>query len=221
MNSIWLNAVRASRAAAAANWWDDLTDVVAVYQPIGAASLAASYVNLVNPGTFDAAPGVAPTHSAATGWGFLRTSGNYLITGIVAAAAWSIFIRFSDVPLSGAFEYTLIGASTGSNRTWLQPYPGTTAVRQYRNTGATQLNVATAVASGVMGFAGNQAYYNSALDGTIVSGPAPTDALFVGANNQDGIAGRFLSGNIQAIAICSSTQTAPQIAAVSAAMAAL
>jgi hypothetical protein len=50
-------------------WWYVAGQTcVAAYQPIGAPSLAASYVILANPGTYDAAPGVAPTFDAATGW---------------------------------------------------------------------------------------------------------------------------------------------------------
>lgn len=67
---------------AAADWWVvPGKTCVAAYQPIGAASLAASYVNLANPGTYDAAPGVAPTWASATGWTF-NGSTQYLTTGI-------------------------------------------------------------------------------------------------------------------------------------------
>ena len=58
-------------AGAAAQWWlsggVSAANCVAAYQPIGATSLAASYTNLANPGTYTAAPGVAPTFDAATG----------------------------------------------------------------------------------------------------------------------------------------------------------
>ena len=58
-----------------------LANVLFAYQPKGAASLAASYSNLANPGTNDAAPGVAPTFNATTGWTFNGTT-QYLTTGV-------------------------------------------------------------------------------------------------------------------------------------------
>ncbi len=48
-------------SAAASTWWDNngaISGCVAAYQPKGAADLAASYVNLANSGTYNAAPGV-------------------------------------------------------------------------------------------------------------------------------------------------------------------
>ena len=58
------------------------------YQPKGAASLAASYFNLANPGTYNAAPGTAPslgqrltggrsTQLILSGVGDRRSSGRY------------------------------------------------------------------------------------------------------------------------------------------------
>src|SRR4030042_266315 len=56
-------------------WWlaggISAANCLAAYQPKGAASYAASKVNLANPGTYDAVDGVAfPTWAAATGWTF-------------------------------------------------------------------------------------------------------------------------------------------------------
>lgn len=45
-----------------------------IYDPLAAASLSTSYVNLANPGTRDAIPGVAPTHAQGTGWQFNGTT---------------------------------------------------------------------------------------------------------------------------------------------------
>ncbi|PKN93028.1 MAG: hypothetical protein CVU44_11390 [Chloroflexi bacterium HGW-Chloroflexi-6] len=58
-------------------------DPVIVYQPMLAASQAASYANLVNPGTYDAFAGVAPSWTAPKGW---MTNGitQYLRTGYTA-----------------------------------------------------------------------------------------------------------------------------------------
>ena len=64
-------------AAAAAGWWVVVGKTcIAAYQPKGAASLAASYVNLQQPGTYDAAPGVAPTWAAGGGMLSANKRGN-------------------------------------------------------------------------------------------------------------------------------------------------
>ncbi len=71
------------KQTSAAAWWlsggISAANCIAAYQPKGAADLAASYVNLANPGTYNAAPGVAPTWAAADGWTFGGT--NYLLCG--------------------------------------------------------------------------------------------------------------------------------------------
>lgn len=67
-------------------WWNDnggISGCVAAYQPIGAADLATSYVNLRNSGSYDAAPGSAPGFDTALGWLF-DGSDKYLETGIAA-----------------------------------------------------------------------------------------------------------------------------------------
>lgn len=113
-------------AGSAANWWEagGATNCVAAYQPKGAASLAASYVNLANPGVFDAAPGVAPTWDAATGWSF-NGSTQYLRSGVPGSAAVSFLMRFSDcsgvIATIGAAQtspirYTVIRPRNGGSR---------------------------------------------------------------------------------------------------------
>ena len=65
-----------SQAAAGGGWWDlngTITSCVAAYQPKGAASYAASKVNLANPGTYNLSDGVAPNWDTGTGWGFTET----------------------------------------------------------------------------------------------------------------------------------------------------
>src|SRR5574338_141498 len=62
----------AGAQAATAPWWlsggVSPPDVVAAYQPKGAANLAESYINLANPGTYNASPAVSPGWSSLTGW---------------------------------------------------------------------------------------------------------------------------------------------------------
>lgn len=85
-------------AGGAAKWYlaGGVTPIAA-YQPKGSSSLAASYINLISPGTFDAAPGVAPTWDAVNGWTF-NGSTQYLTTGIIPTTnqAYSMMVRFQN-----------------------------------------------------------------------------------------------------------------------------
>lgn len=208
MNQIWLNAVRASGSGL---WYAGLTDLVAVYQPKGAASLAASYVNLVNPGTYNAAPGVAPTFSAATGWTFNGTT-QYLTTGITPAITWTVIARFANAVASiGA-----VGAyNAGSDNFFIRP-ANAAGNRTYSCGG--ERNIAGTQTNCVMAMAGKNCYLNGASDGTIGAGGSNTRPIGLGSVNSSAPI-YYYSGDIIAVAICSSTQTAGQIAAASAAVA--
>lgn len=195
---------------------------MAAYQPIGAASLAASYVNLQNPGTYDAAPGTAPTFAPATGWTFNGTT-HYLTTGITPAnnGTWTFLARWSG--------------TSGDNRTLLGYYNAgggamlissmATSVSTYSGTDFPTgiASNSPALAAGVYGFAGKTPYRNGAAESTAIpAGTGSAAAILLGALNLNGssVIQRFL-GDIHAIAIYSATLTAGQIATVSAAMAAL
>jgi hypothetical protein len=190
---------------------------LAVYQPKGAASLAASYVNLANPGTNNAAPGVAPTFAAATGWTFNGAT-QWLTTGINTAANMSIIMRISNV--SAANGAVMGGRGAAGGGTGLGFFAILTGNHAYDN--GTRGAIAGAVASGVFAVAGTKGYRDGADDGvTLANSIAEPVAMYMGGYNSNGTANNFLTGNILAVAIYSSVLTAPQVAAVSAAMAAL
>ena len=214
---------RSAVSAAAVPWWlaggVAAGNAVAVYQPKGAASLAASYVNLANPGTYDAAPGVAPTWASGTGWTF-NGSSQYLTTGVLGTSAISLIIRFSDasgglitfgaaIEIGGPAKYILWRPRSNGNDRVI--FLGTGEVRV----------VGGALVSGAYGYAGTTVYYNSISDGTLASPTLPSLAIFIGALNFNGIPTQYGAIKVQAVAIYSATLTAPQVAAVSAAMAAL
>lgn len=96
-------------------WWlaggVSAANAIVAYQPIGAANLAGSYINLANAGTHNAAPGVAPTFDASTGWTFNGTQ--YLTTTITPNDSPSIIIRYSN---SLAFGGPILGAEFGYHR---------------------------------------------------------------------------------------------------------
>ena len=103
-----------SQAASAAGWWlaggIDPANCVAAYQPKGAASYAASKVNLANPGTYDATDGTAPTWDNVNGWK-QTIAYQYLKTGIMATNGYSLIVRFSDVTPSD--RPYIMGGGTG------------------------------------------------------------------------------------------------------------
>lgn len=191
---------------------------VAAYQPKGAVSLAASYINLSNPGTYNATPGTAPTFDAGIGWSF--ATNKYLKTGIIPSSVnWSILIRISN-----ATAGNVVGSlsNPGTLRS-LQILPYVSNQVQYGNGGNLLLSVAPGVSSGVLGIAGKQAYRNGVSDGTISAGTGlSTCDLYIGTLNVNNAAYVvYYFGNVQAVSIYNVALTASQVAAISAAMAAL
>lgn len=222
-----------------------LANAVAVYQPIGAASLAASYVNLANPGTYDAAPGVAPTWAGASGWVFNGTS-QYLRVGaaVVGSPPFSMIARC--VPTTDSVAYRLVcisrettGATFAGQLLELRgdlsgnPVRATTVY----NNGASNAIAATSsgftasvgmVACAVFAASNSRlAYVDGGSAGTEATSatPAALDSTDIGAWRvwQGGSIGTFsfFAGSVQAVAIYSGALTAAQVLAISTAAAAL
>jgi len=204
------------RRAAAADWWQVAGQTcVAAYKAIGAASLAASYVNLANPGTYNAAPGVAPT-LAAGGWSF--GAGQYLTTGVAPQAGFSIAVRF----LAGAADGAIFGVND-ANFGWFCQLDSSANRNLYTIGTGTYLITNPAQIAGVVAVANNFAYRDGILDGTIPSGGSiPAYALFLGARNYNG-SPIGIRGNqsIAAVAIYSTTLSAADVAALTTRMQAL
>lgn len=106
------------RASTASTWWDlngTITSCVLAYQAKGAASYAASKVNLANPGTYDLVVGnvgLDPIWDSAAGWTGGGTFGNsrYLKTGYATNTinAQSLIVRFA-----GRNSATIFGSAFG------------------------------------------------------------------------------------------------------------
>ena len=94
--------------AAAVDWWlsggISAANAILAYQAKGAASYAASLVNLANPGTYDAYAGSAPTWAAGTGWVF-NGSTQYL---------YAHSSGFSDLVSNGAYTFCTRFACDGN-----------------------------------------------------------------------------------------------------------
>ncbi|MFA6358712.1 MAG: hypothetical protein WCY09_08675 [Candidatus Omnitrophota bacterium] len=190
---------------------------IAAYQAIGAASLAASKINLVSPGTYDAFAGTNPTHASATGWTFDGTT-QYLRTGIVPTAAFACLVRLIDHENTN-YTYFFGESTTGAHFAM-------SGCEHFDYSSWYMGNLLEAIPktlSGVMGMAGYTAYRNGvAVPGSIPAWTATTTKeLYIGGCN--GLAAiNWPSIVIQAVVLWStSAGHATWMPAVSAAMAAL
>lgn len=201
-------------------WWlsGDIPQsaVVAAYQPKGSVSLAASYINLANPGINNADAGVAPSFNTETGWTFYGSS--YLTTGVTPSSAQSfMFLRFTRPDTSRGL-YMVAGSRTALGaRFYLAP----TDQLAYTYGVGIKINVSgNYLTSGVMGIANSKGYLNGneKVSGDYSGNNVP---IIIGAMNDSGTVGYFSDCSVFAVVIGSGSLSSSQIAALSAAMAAL
>jgi hypothetical protein len=193
-------------------WWlaGGITpaNCLAAYQPVGADSLAASYINLANPGTNNAAPGVAPDWTAQKGW-IGDGSTQYLLTGIVPAPPnFTMIVRYW-------FESSsqMIMGSFNNGSTYYVLTIQTNYIYGANN------NVTAVQTRGVLAIAGTNGYKNGELDTALTanwSGTGTQLEIF-GYRNVNNPAS-LMKGTIQAVAIYNTILTEEQIEAVSRAM---
>jgi hypothetical protein len=196
-------------------WWSVAgivpSSCVAAYQPKGAASLVASYINLANPGTYDATPGVAPTWATGTGWAFDGAM-QYLTTGIVPASGWSIICQFAGG--SGVVTMDVCGlsiAAAPTKRFYLRPRHGASHSHVYGYGSAANI-VASRLAAGNMGLAGSACYLNGVPDGIAGVWVNTTAEIYIGCEN-NGAPAAFWNGSISALGVYSTTISAAQMLA--------
>ncbi len=206
------------------NWWEagGTTGCLAAYKSKGAASYAASKVNLVSPGTYDLTDGATfPGWDATNGWK-KTVSTQRLRTGIIVSdLTWTVLVRVENCTVAAAPCYAL-----GTIDYYAVPVYST-ANAYYRYGASQDLNdIGGATTAGVLAIAGKSVYKNGVLRGTIpatipAGGTLSAVEIYIcNANN----AGSPIGGtnlNVQAVAIYNNTLSAAQVAAVSAAMAAL
>ena len=206
-----------SGGAAAVPWWLAAgVTPVAAYAPKGAASLAASYTNLANPGTYNAAPGVAPTFDTATGWTFAAALSQYLTTGIVPGAGWMAIVKFASA--SGTNPY-LFGANGANRYFMISPVVGSVVRYQSGVTVGNQKDVSPALVSGTLAIAGQYGYRNGVQDASgMAAAYADAAAIYIGCRNANGTASNFLSGQISSFWIYNATLSSANVAIQAAAM---
>ena len=188
----------------------------AAYAPKGAASLVASYTDLTGNGN-NAGVGVAPAWDAVNGWKFDATN-QYLTTTFLAQNDQSQSITAQHTNYPALANQYLCGAYSNTHAIGL--YLRTDRIR-YLN-GLTR-DILPALPAGNVCVAGNQGYRNGVAEGAaIVANANPsTQVLYIGALNNLGAAAQFIAAYIQALVIYDVTLTAPQVALITAAMAAL
>lgn len=178
-----------------------------VYKPIGALSLENSYINLVTPGTYNAATGEAPTWDAVNGWKFNGTS-QWLTTQYTWGANKTIIVRFTNCA-NASRELVFNGNSTMLIR------PGAFDGRSYQNGATIKVN-ATAVTSGIMAIAGASGYYNGSADFTDMENNGQASVVTIAGNGF-----RWYAVYVQALAIYNAILTSDQVASLTTIMAAL
>jgi len=207
-------------------WWlaggISAANCIAAYQPKGAASLAASYVNLANPGTYDAAPGTAPSWATGTGWTF-NGSTQYLRTSVVPAndQSWSFIVRLANRVgnkcVAGVWNASAVGRGFA-----IWPY----ALNVYYDNGG-EITTSPGITSGVLCVAGNKGYRDGTVESGTISAWTGTSVgdVMIGALHSrytaDGTAINFFAGDILALAIFNIALSGAQAAAVTSAMQAL
>ena len=224
MNPIWTHAV-IGRKKQGVPWWlaGDAPAPLAAYQAIGAESQAASYIKLANPGVYTITPTVAPSWSSTNGWTF--SGAEYMNTTLVIFP-WttkSVLCRFSNATVQG--DGTLVGVTQAAGAIMLIPNSAYGGGSHVARIGRAPTYYAPPLTQGVLCASAQNGYVNGVLDGKACNpytgGTLKTvhiGCLWAGTAPT---AGTYFIGNIQAVALYDYELTADQMAAVSAAMAAL
>jgi hypothetical protein len=194
---------------------------IAAYQPIGAASYAASLVNLANPGTYDAVDGVAPSWDAGTGWTF-DGSDDYLTTGVIPAAGYSVLVQFTNA--GAANDKMILGLFQDVDKRFgFAPHFEWGYNGVYYAAGDF-VGVSPYITDGNLGIAGQTAYRNGVADGGAIGGSISTTGdVYIGARHRVDTAGvdSYCAVEVQAVVFYADTLDATEMATVAAAMAAL
>ncbi len=204
-------------------WWlaggVNPSDVVAVWQPKGASSYADSLVDLTGNG-YDAYPGVDPSWTATDGWAFDPTKLQILLTDIYDYFdGWSMICRFSNVGTKSRWN-NMIGYWRNSITNFLltpyHDYGDHLLFAQYGYATSTP-----GFTDGVMAIAGNNGYYNGVMKASWSTETATKIPFYIGSSENTTKVDSHFDGIIQAAVIYSTTLTAAQVAAITAAMQAL
>jgi hypothetical protein len=137
------------------------SDCIAAYQPKGAASLAASYSNLNNPGTNDAAAsGGTPDWATGDGWKGAMSAATVNSASIAYSQAATFIIKYTVSDTWWQF-----GTTAASKYLYISPQASTTLWFGIGNK-EKQSSAVTSSLSGVACLAGRYGYYDGNLVAT-------------------------------------------------------
>lgn len=206
------------RAAAAVPWYlaggVSAANCIAAYQPKGASSLEASYVNLANPGTYNLS-GATPAFDSALGYTDYKTFTNDIpIASLPALFMWSGKIR-------GQANYGVLWTNTGYftggialtgpvsyNNTSYFGYNAALATRIVQDVGDVSLSVATYAYVKAADY--SQRLY---VNGNLLQTKAGTEPTIFNARLATGVGGQCCAAGVWLI-----DPTNEQVAALHAAM---
>ncbi len=206
-------------------WWLTETvtasDIDVVYQPLGADGLAASYSNLIDPGTNDATPVVAPTFDSTIGWTFTGTQ--HLTTGINGDGFQTVIVRFAISPTNTSLE-TLTGTADVAGqsthiairRSGSSPF----GPNNFKYNTSVSTSGVAGFADGVLALARNKLYREGVFELTVGILDTWSEGGFLIAQIIAGGSSRFI-GDIKAYAIYNRELTATEVSEISANMSAI
>lgn len=208
---------------AASGWWDDDGAIAccwAAYQPKGAAAFLASLTDLSGNGNNAGDPGGAgtPTWDAVNGWKFDGIA-QYLTTTFVPQndQSQTMIAQYTTVTNTGI----IAGMRDGVDGLFaLRPDDGSNKAKYYNGSNRA---VAPRLLAGNLCVAGNTGYRDGASDSLAIGAwaCAALTPVIISGYNDVGIPTAPCAAYIQAFALYDCTLTAPQVLAVSTAMAAL
>lgn len=216
-------------APASGGWWDlngTITSCIAAYQSKGAASYAASKVNLVNSGTYGLTDGSPyPSWTADNGWYFWTNAleSAHLITSITPTSTWTVIVRYAN--LANARNAAIGTVSDDDMGFSLLPYSNTYALRNHWQQATVTNRVSGSANAGVTALAGVYCYTDGTLKLTLTDAQSVTYQypFFIGCKNTKGTAvfNEGTVGNLYACAFYNATLTEQNIADLTTAMNAL
>lgn len=208
-------------------WWltggIPAANCIAAYQAKGAASYAASKINLANPGTYNATDGVAyPTWNTSTGWSFVAASLQYLITGVAPASGWSAIIRIANyTKTNGVFAF---GGYNTTDSQGMAINPSRADSRPVFYNGGGETPASGGLTAGVFAVAGQYGYINgSSVTGALAAWITTISNICIGCYYREGVGAQTstcITGGVIAFAIYN-TNIAAYISGLTTAMAAL
>lgn len=189
---------------------------IGAYNAVGALSLADSYINRANPGTYDcAAHPNAPSWNVNTGWTLNGTNQALLPGFVVGGKDWTIIIRYANAVSKNQVGFGYKGA--GEETCYINP-SNATDYAEFAYGNASPKTVSSK-ASGVLAISNRSCYMDGVLVETLAAaGSYTSNQAHIAESGLDTL---YYEGDILAVAAYDISLSAEQIAALTIAMNAL